>query len=104
MDYLNITTKRLKQLENEKNLDYLLLYSYQHCPTTVFQYFIKSRELNRKCSIDIYTSSLFRYPDKIKNNLEIVDRLYQKYNTNCPLKLCNNLQSLIGEIDSLTKT
>lgn len=103
MDYLNLTTKRLKQLENEKNLDYLLLYSYQHCPTTVFEYFLKSRELNRTFALDIYTSSLFRYPDKIKNNLEIVDRLYQKHYTNCPRKLCNNLQSLINEIDSLTK-
>lgn len=103
MDYLNLTTKRLKQLENEKTLDYLLLYSYNYCPTTVFQYFLKSRELNRKCAQDIYTSSLFSYPEKIKNNLEIVDRLYQKYYTDCPHKLCDNLQSLIAEIDSLTK-
>ena len=100
MDYLNLTTKRLKQLETEKHLDHLLLHSYRHCPTTVLQYFLKSRELNRKYAKDIYTSSFFSYPEKIRNNLDIVDRLYEKYYTDCPHKLCNNLQSLISEIDS----
>lgn len=100
MNYLNLTTKRIKQLETEKHLDFTLLQAYKHCPTTVLQYFLKSRELNRKYAIDIYNSSLLTYPEKIRNNLEIVDRLYAKYYTDCPYKLCNNLKAFISEIEN----
>lgn len=108
MDYINnlknMCNRRIIQLENEKKLDYSLLNSYKHCPVTVFTYLLKSRELNRKYSYDMYSSSIFKYIEKAQKNIDIVDKLYQQYYTECPYKLCENLSSIIIELETQLKS
>ena len=50
------------------------------------------RRLNRNYSSDVYDSSIFDYPDKIKNNLDIADSLYLEYFTN---PTCENLSKFL---------
>jgi hypothetical protein len=110
MDYIKklfniqeLGERRLEQLEKEQNLDKNLLTAYQHCPNLVFNYLMKTRELNRKFSREIYNSSIFEYSDKLSKNLDIIDSAYTKYRighyTNCPDKICQQLPELIKEID-----
>jgi len=96
----SFSERRLRQLEKEKELDYTLLLAYRHCPVTVLQYFLKSRELNRRYSEDLYGSSLFSYPEKVGRMLDTSDLLYKTYYTTCPRQICVNLERLVEDINT----
>jgi hypothetical protein len=102
MDYFNkiqkllsmqeLSKRRLEQLELEVDMDKKLIKNYKKCPQITFNFVMAMRRLNRNYSSDVYDSSIFDYPDKIKNNLDIADSLYLEYFTN---PTCENLSKFL---------
>ena len=97
----DLSKRRIEQLEKERIFDEYLNESYKKCPSLVFQYLMKSRELNRKYSRETYIVSVFDYPEKVEKNLDIVDKTYQKYFNDCPVKICEQLPNLLEDLNSL---
>lgn len=110
MDYIKrifniqeLGRRRLEQLDKEQNLDSCLKVAYKECPALVFQYVLKTRELNRKYSREIYSSTIFEYSDKAEKNLDIIDGMYAKYSIDCPRKICKQLPELLKELEELNR-
>lgn len=96
-----LSQRRLKQIEKEQKFDLCLKDSYMQCPTLVFQYLLKTRELNRKYAQETYSATVLEYPEKAEKNLSIIDKMYQKYSTECPKKICQQLPELLKELEKL---
>ena len=96
--------RRLEQMEREKDLDGCLQEAYGKCPGLVFQYLMKTRELNRKYAKETYSSTVFEYPEKTEKNLDIIDKMYAKYSVDCPRKICNQLPEILEELDKLNES
>ena len=92
--------RRLEQMEKEKKLDSYLQEANNECPDLVFQYLMKTREINRKYAKETYSATVFEYPDKAIQNLDMVDKMYSKYSIDCPRKICSQLPELLKELKS----
>lgn len=108
MDYIKkllnvqeLGKRRLEQLEKERNLDNCLTEAYRQCPSLVFQYLMKTRDVNRKYAKETYSATVFEYPDKAIQNLDMVDKMYAKYSIDCPRKICSQLPELLKDLDEL---
>lgn len=96
----DLKQRRLSQLQKEEKIDECLLQSYYNCPGLMFEYLLKSREINRKYAKDLYSSSFFSYPEKIDKNLSIIDNLHSKYEIN-QWTICSRIPELLKELEDL---
>jgi len=97
----DLTTRRLEQLEKEQKFDRCLESAHKDCPVLIAQYLLKTREINRKYAKETYTTSVLEYPEKAAQNLDVIDKMYEKYTPECPLKICQQLPELLRDMENL---
>ena len=90
--------RRLSQLKMEESIDQNLTTQYNKCPHEIFKFLMNMRKLNRKYSSEIYNSSIFDYPSKIEQNLNIADKMYNFYDFNNPQNICENISKISTDL------
>ena len=95
-----LSQRRIDQLEKESKLDKTLVKAHKECPDLILRYLLKTRELNRKYAIDTYSTSVWDYPEKAENTLDMVDNLYTQYFSECPQKICLHLPELLEKLET----
>jgi hypothetical protein len=79
-DITELTERRKRQLKKEAYVDKTLVKCRHHCPDMVNEYLMKSRELNRKLSSDLYNASMVEYADKSTEYLDTVSKTHENIN------------------------
>lgn len=95
-NYTNLSERRQKQLNNEKNIDEQLWSSFKKCPTVTFEYVMKSREFNRDNFKRIYNSSMYNTPSLYSDHMNDIDSI-QDFNDK---EICSELRNKINIINS----
>ena len=98
--FKDLLSRRVTQLEKEEAIDACLKANFSRCPQPIFEYVMKTRELSRKYSKDMYTSSIFDYLEKAKINMNLVDTMYSRY-SNCEKNMCEQLPTILKELEKL---
>ena len=92
---LKISDIRNQQLKREKNIDKNLIEHSDKCSRKIMKYLFRYRHLNRYYSDKLYTSSILKYPEILKDNIEAIDDHFTKIEkfikTNT---LCENIDSI----------
>lgn len=60
-EYSSLVERRREYLQKEKELD-TRLSACQKCPFMISEYLLKSRQLNRKLSENLYSKSCYEFP------------------------------------------
>ena len=100
--YTSLTDRRQKQLAEEKKVDVRLYSCYTKCPCDVFEYLMKSRELNRALTKKVHDASLLDTSSAYESTLTVVDNA-QSISQGNPIEMCNRIRGRTAYMNEILK-
>lgn len=105
MSLYTISQSKHEQLLKEQEIDRKLSDCASLCPNRVIQYFLVHRELSRKVTNQVLSSSMWEYPERVRDGINTMG-ISQKINTplpNSPVELCFRLPEMIRKLEDMTE-
>ena len=97
--FSHIVSDRQKQLNQQKDMDYVLDSIRRKCPQTLIDFFMLEREFNRSQCDSVSKSKVWEYPQVISKNIdELESRNSALFKCTSQSDVCKSLRKYIDSM------